>query len=305
MHLRNMTKNAKDNSSTTSRTIFDIIPCLFINLWIPIIDFDTWSKRIRSCVEDVLKEYNLRDNFCFGWWKRTRLMAACRFKNFDRVQNLIINQRADVNFKGKLKNTALVEAFVGGDTEVIDFVKLHSSTNYSPQKGEEQFFSSNAAWDLENMCACECGLDDKKIAVGSSLGKIYIYNWVDGICENELRGHGDPVKNVCSLSQNRLASIACRDFTVKVWNIESTYCEFTLAGHIREIEYLSFDHGKLFSGSVDKTFRVWNIEGKVCEKICRRDLEYDDSADTRDRFYDPEYRINACVMNIVLDNDYI
>ena len=70
--------------------------------------------------------HHLRDNFYFGWWKRTRLMAACRFKSFGRLQNLIINQLADENFKGKLKNTALVKAFVCDDKEIIKFARQHS-----------------------------------------------------------------------------------------------------------------------------------------------------------------------------------
>ena len=81
------------------------------------------------------------------------------------------------------------------------------------------------------VCACECGLDDKKIAVGSVEGMIYIYNSVDGICENELREHEEPAKNVCSLPQNRLASIAFKEFTANVWNIESIDFEFKLTSH--------------------------------------------------------------------------
>ena len=59
-----------------------------------------------------------------------------------------------------------------------------------------------------------------------------------------------------------------RDKSIKVWDVSSGLCLFTLVGHDNWIRGLSWHPGGkyLLSASDDKSLRVWNIPHKRCSK---------------------------------------
>jgi len=84
-------------------------------------------------------------------------------------------------------------------------------------------------------------------------------------CELTLEDHSEVM--CCSvLFDGRIVS-GSRDFTLKIWNINTGECELTLKGHMDSIVACSvLPNGKIISGSVDKTIKIWNIQTGVIEQ---------------------------------------
>ena len=74
-------------------------------------------------------------------------------------------------------------------------------------------------------------------------------------------------KNSSNLTGPFLAS-GSRDKSIKVWDVSSGLCLFTLVGHDNWIRGLSWHPGGkyLLSASDDKSLRVWDIPHKRCSK---------------------------------------
>jgi WD40 repeat protein len=78
-------------------------------------------------------------------------------------------------------------------------------------------------------------------------------------------GHQGAITDLVVLNSKHLAS-GSRDKTIKVWEILTGWCIFTLKGHSRSITSLVHlkEENKLVSGSLDESIRVWSLENKAC-----------------------------------------
>ncbi len=54
------------------------------------------------------------------------------------------------------------------------------------------------------------------------------------------------------------------DKTIKIWDLETGICTQTLQGHRGWVRCLAIAHGKLISGSADKTIKIWDLETGAC-----------------------------------------
>jgi WD40 repeat protein len=98
------------------------------------------------------------------------------------------------------------------------------------------------------------------LAAGLSNGDINIYNINDGNLVSSLKGHSDWVRDLVQLSNELLASSGGGDRTVRIWNLTTNTCKFTLTGHTGVVYGLKqITPSILASGSHDKTIKLWNI----------------------------------------------
>src|SRR3989339_268110 len=77
-----------------------------------------------------------------------------------------------------------------------------------------------------------------------------------------LQGHSGDIFSMSFSPDNRLIASGSHDNTVKIWDIESRECLYTLRGHSHLIYSVAFSpDGKMVaSGSFDKTVKLWNVE---------------------------------------------
>jgi len=64
-------------------------------------------------------------------------------------------------------------------------------------------------------------------------------------------------------------AISCDDYTVELWDLDSSECSCTLSGHQDEVNCLNFftredQQQYLISGSKDKTAKIWDIQTMTC-----------------------------------------
>eukprot|EP00050_Salpingoeca_kvevrii_P007124 m.293970 g.293970 ORF g.293970 m.293970 type:complete len:445 (-) comp12898_c0_seq1:1883-3217(-) len=58
-----------------------------------------------------------------------------------------------------------------------------------------------------------------------------------------------------------------RDHTIKIWNLNTLNCDFSLRGHTGSVLCLQFDNERIISGSSDSTIRVWDMATKECRAV--------------------------------------
>lgn len=75
-------------------------------------------------------------------------------------------------------------------------------------------------------------------------------------------GHGGPVWSCC-IGNNSLIS-GSYDKTIKVWNLGTGRCEFTMRGHTGWISSIDCNDQIIVSGSWDSSFKVWDQATKHC-----------------------------------------
>uniref|UniRef100_A0ACD5UKA2 Uncharacterized protein n=1 Tax=Avena sativa TaxID=4498 RepID=A0ACD5UKA2_AVESA len=94
-------------------------------------------------------------------------------------------------------------------------------------------------------------------------------SWFGWKCIQTFVGHSE---NVCEVAfnpkdANSFAS-ASHDCTIKVWNLDSPKCKYTLSGHLNIVNSLDFftRHGQqyLITGSSDETAKIWDMQKKEC-----------------------------------------
>ena len=176
--------------------------------------------------------------------------------------------------------------------------------------------------------------DGKRFASSDKTGEIRLWNPVDGkAVGSPLRGHKQWVTSLCwepmhrNAACERLAS-ASKDKTIRVWNVRTGRCEFSLSGHTDSVEALKWGGvGLLYSASRDRTIKVWGVEdvaaaegseaktaGKLvrtlsghghringltlsCENVCRTgpfDYSYKGSADAAAAATAAQERYDSC-----------
>jgi F-box and WD-40 domain protein 1/11 len=74
-------------------------------------------------------------------------------------------------------------------------------------------------------------------------------------------GHGGPVWTCCFSPSNTLIS-GSHDKTLKVWNMSTGQCQFTMRGHNGWISSIDSTSSLIISSAWDSTVKFWNIETK-------------------------------------------
>jgi WD40 repeat protein len=102
--------------------------------------------------------------------------------------------------------------------------------------------------------------DQTHLVAGLYSGDINIYD-IDnnGGLSSSLQGHTSSVYDFAQLSDDLMAS-SSNDTTVKIWDLTTSTCMFTLTGHsnaVYRLKQISLDI--LASGSEDMTIKLWNI----------------------------------------------
>lgn len=110
-------------------------------------------------------------------------------------------------------------------------------------------------------------------------GGCNIIDWVVDYARSDFKGnrcltlrggHNGSIGSLAALPGSRLASAAWRGSSIRVWNIATGACIFTLTGHLERVNSLAvLRDGKLASGSSDTTVRMWNTETGKCMQILK------------------------------------
>lgn len=75
---------------------------------------------------------------------------------------------------------------------------------------------------------------------------------------NTIEGHTYAVRSVCVSNDGKHIISGSSDMTIKVWNIQTGFCEMTLGGHTDFVTSVCFSSdGSLVSASKDTTIKVW------------------------------------------------
>lgn len=97
-----------------------------------------------------------------------------------------------------------------------------------------------------------------------------LWNWDKGWnCADIFYTHDHTFKSqvVFSPKGATIATTAHRDFTVKVWNFDSTKFEYSLYGHSKRVNCLDFftchEQEYLVTGSDDQTAKIWDMQKKI------------------------------------------
>ena len=132
---------------------------------------------------------------------------------------------------------------------------------------------------------------DQLIASCSNDQTIRVWSQQTKDCKQELREHDHVVECIAFAPESALAAIneatksgtdkdnrskhegpfiasGSRDKTIKIWDVSTGQCLFTLTGHDNWIRGLSWHPGGKFllSASDDKSIRIWDVAHKRCQK---------------------------------------
>eukprot|EP01102_Stenamoeba_stenopodia_P009720 TRINITY_DN2878_c0_g1_i1.p1 TRINITY_DN2878_c0_g1~~TRINITY_DN2878_c0_g1_i1.p1 ORF type:complete len:390 (-),score=76.56 TRINITY_DN2878_c0_g1_i1:235-1404(-) len=141
----------------------------------------------------------------------------------------------------------------------------------SRQGSDEDKVKRNQNGDqISNGEATATTFGSKKMLVSGSERKLSVWN-VETRQRVQVIGsghHTGEITRVISLEhRNRLAS-ASEDKTIRIWDVLTGVCLWTLEGHhhgVRAIARLSCE--LIVSGSLDETLRVWNVESGKCVSV--------------------------------------
>ncbi|OMJ96041.1 hypothetical protein SteCoe_423 [Stentor coeruleus] len=123
---------------------------------------------------------------------------------------------------------------------------------------KEQEFIDISPLIIETLAVSPCGkivyigCNDKNILVWEKYNKKVSY----------LISHTDFINSLSLFDNLNLLVSASKDYTVKLWNLNTRECQATFLGHTSWVTCLAISHKKklAISGSEDMSVRVWNIE---------------------------------------------
>jgi WD40 repeat protein/transcriptional regulator with XRE-family HTH domain len=106
--------------------------------------------------------------------------------------------------------------------------------------------------------------DGQMMAVGDSIGNIYLWNISTTQLLATFSGHKGWVWSVAFSPDGRTLASGSSDSSVRLWNVQSGQCLQVLTDHTGGVRSVSFsaDGQQLASGSEDKTVRLWNLQGQ-------------------------------------------
>jgi WD40 repeat protein len=89
---------------------------------------------------------------------------------------------------------------------------------------------------------------------------INIYNINDGSLVSSLKGHQYYIFDFVQITDDLVASSGGNDLTVRIWNLTTNTCKFTLTGHIGSVLGLKqITPSILASGCTDTSIKLWDI----------------------------------------------
>jgi NACHT domain- and WD repeat-containing protein len=119
--------------------------------------------------------------------------------------------------------------------------------------------------------------DGRWVVLGTEKGTVEVWDLKNGKCLRILEGYRWSVSSIAITPDGRRAVSGMSDFTgvsketivdcpIKVWDLESGDCLFTLRGHTRMVSSLAItpDGQQIVSGSADRTIKVWDLESGNC-----------------------------------------
>lgn len=106
--------------------------------------------------------------------------------------------------------------------------------------------------------------DGQMMAVGDSIGNIYLWNITTNQLLATFEGHIGWVWSVAFSPDGKTLASSSTDSSVRLWEVQSGSCLQVLTEHTGGVRSVSFraDGQQLASGSEDKTVRVWNLQGQ-------------------------------------------
>ncbi|MBE9159891.1 pentapeptide repeat-containing protein [Nodosilinea sp. LEGE 06152] len=112
--------------------------------------------------------------------------------------------------------------------------------------------------------------DGQMMAVGDSIGNIYLWNFTTTQLLATFEGHIGWVWSVAFSPDGALLASGSTDSSVRLWDVQSGQCLQVLTDHTGSVRSVSFspDSQQLASGSEDKTVRLWSVQGQ-CLRILK------------------------------------
>jgi WD40 repeat protein/transcriptional regulator with XRE-family HTH domain len=105
--------------------------------------------------------------------------------------------------------------------------------------------------------------DGQMMAVGDSIGNIYLWNISTTQLLATFAGHIGWVWSVAFSPDGNMLASSSTDSSVRLWDIQGGRCLQVFTEHTGGVRSVSFsaDGQQLASGSEDKTVRLWNLQG--------------------------------------------
>ncbi|KAI0242573.1 hypothetical protein L0F63_000737 [Massospora cicadina] len=87
-----------------------------------------------------------------------------------------------------------------------------------------------------------------------------------------IEDHADEVWHIAFSNSGRYLASASKDFTAKVWSLESHQNLLTLSGHTDSVSYVAWSHNDLYllTCGNDKVVRLWEFLSGTCLKVLTR-----------------------------------
>jgi WD40 repeat protein/transcriptional regulator with XRE-family HTH domain len=112
--------------------------------------------------------------------------------------------------------------------------------------------------------------DGQMMAVGDSIGNIYLWNITTTQLLATFEGHIGWVWSVAFSPDGKTLASGSTDSSVRLWDVQSGQCLQVLTEHTGSVRSVSFsrDNQQFASGSEDKTVRLWNLQGQ-CLRVLK------------------------------------
>ena len=91
--------------------------------------------------------------------------------------------------------------------------------------------------------------------------EVVVCDPVSGFELHRFQGHTDGIGSVSFNPNGAQVASGTEDQTVRIWNVETGVCEWTVRGHDSAVMSVSWspDGTRLTSGSRDETVRIWEV----------------------------------------------
>ncbi|MBS0604661.1 MAG: WD40 repeat domain-containing protein [Verrucomicrobia bacterium] len=94
-------------------------------------------------------------------------------------------------------------------------------------------------------------------------GHITNSNLAKGVYVSHILEENNMIQGPLASDGQRLI-FSSRDYSIKVWDLNTNTCTATLQGHRGPVRRLAVDGQRLFSGSNDKTIKIWDLTTNTC-----------------------------------------
>lgn len=188
--------------------------------------------------------------------------------------------------------------------ETFQYTALLDAGNCQIVKRFENFHSDDAiAFSSDNRYVLIAGRDSE-----NETYPIWLYDLKTGeqIRKFEGESHQDYINSVAFSPDNRYAASGSRDYTIKLWDVNTGMEIHTFEGHSHSVKSVVFSRdGKyLLSGAVDNSLRVWDVNKG--EEIRSFDMKFarNDAYNSITLSADGKYVLSARIYGPVILWDY-